>query len=360
MLHVLSKASQSVTSHQERHVPTQHALRGLLRVLYQFIQRLEVLLQRAHAAALACAAQLAHTFFMPLSMTAFSFAGRVYAIGLQILREGIGLYNLLQGELTALLPSGAIDGRETDVMPPSEVRCPLKKGEIVRIEAIYEEGRAPASNAPTQPPGLRVLGADLHAKHSPLDLVVEEDHGQVVSRDEVYAALGLSGTGVGADESFGGSRCDVARHASEEVAPLFEESQMRIEEELVAPSPVEIAVPALVEEKETANERMAKRRRGDANDIMEKKTQAAPVSAHAVRDAVQFVRIGATRPRPDADPGPRPDADPGPRPDADPGPRPDARPLITRLEEEKKRKRKKKKKPSETAAKKPSPWDDLF
>jgi hypothetical protein len=220
-LHVLERASQPVTTHQERRVPSERACRALATVLHALLRQLDTLLERAFAAAQACSAQLAHTFFMPLSLSGLSLAGRVYAIGVQLLREGVALYNLVRGELMEMLPAGGRaqadgEGGVTAVaIPPAELRCRMKEGALVRLEVISE--RSHVGLLPPPPPvpaGLQVLGADVGAARVAEGLLVEEDHGQVVSRDEVYAALGL-GASTGAID----------------IAPIFEESAVCIEED---------------------------------------------------------------------------------------------------------------------------------
>ena len=200
-LHALERASQPVTTHQERRVPSRRACHVLTTALYQHLCRLETLLERAYAAAQACSAQLAHTFFMPLSLSGLSLAGRVYAIGVQLLREGVGLYNLVRGEVMDMLPSsglgvGGEGGARADPArpaPPTELRCRITEGEVVRMEAVrghgvgssglsfglseLSSGLSGLSAPPSPPAGLQVLGSDAGASLVPAGLVVEEDHG---------------------------------------------------------------------------------------------------------------------------------------------------------------------------------------
>ena len=202
---------------------------------------------------------------------------------------------------------------------PGALRCRVKRGEVVRLEVVEVERGARRGG---QPVGLRVLGGNGGAHDQQADdrgLVVQEDHGQVVSRDEVYAALGLAG-GAG---------------VVEEVAPVFEESAVRIEG----------VVEGVVEGGDRKRKQV-----DDANETVEAVMDPGAVKrkkgrneGHVVAgvapsaDAVQFVRIGAP-------------------PTADRA-KAEVKPLITRLEEEKKRKRKKKKAGGGGGK---SPWDDLF
>ena len=351
-LHVLERASQPVTTHQERRVPSERACRALATVLHALLRQLDTLLERAFAAAQACSAQLAHTFFMPLSLSGLSLAGRVYAIGVQLLREGVALYNLVRGELMDMLPAGGRaqadgEGGVTAVaIPPAELRCRMKEGALVRLEVISE--RSHVGLLPPPPPvpaGLQVLGADVGAARVAEGLLVEEDHGQVVSRDEVYAALGL-GASTGAID----------------IAPIFEESAVCIEEDCgTAGSERDGSDTKRPRAEEPKNVRkavevaMVEPQRGMASTTATATTATiATATAAATRTwkpdtghsppeepahpNVQFIRVGSTNPPPVV------------------------KPLITRLEEERKRKRKKKKKAvqGDDQGTKKSPWDDLF
>ena len=348
-LHALESASQPVMTHQERRVPSRCFCLAVTVVLYQRLRQLERLLERAYAAAQACSAQLAHTFFMPLSLSGLSLAGRVYAIGVQLLREGVALYNVVRGEVMDMLPtSGRLAGREeagADVaspVPPMELRCQMKEGELVRVVVITgghgsllytlsPPVSSPPVSSPPVPAGLQVLGSDVRATEPharvPAGLVVEEDHGQVVSRDEVYAALGLNmGTGANIHTS--------------DIAPIFEESAVRIEEGVGGAEKGSRAIkrPRVAEGKDgnkavAAGEPCPAKTTTTAT-ILTRGTGQVPAS----QPNVQFIRVGSNHPPPAV------------------------KPLITRLEEEKKRKRKKKKKvvQDDQGNKKPSPWDDLF
>ena len=363
-LHALESASQPVMTHQERRVPSRCFCLAVTVVLYQRLRQLERLLERAYAAAQACSAQLAHTFFMPLSLSGLSLAGRVYAIGVQLLREGVALYNVVRGEVMDMLPtSGRLAGREeagADVaspVPPMELRCQMKEGELVRVVVITgghgsllstlsppvssppvssppvssPPVSSPPVSSPPVPAGLQVLGSKVRATEPharvPAGLVVEEDHGQVVSRDEVYAALGLNmGTGANIHTS--------------DIAPIFEESAVRIEEGVGGAEKGSRAIkrPRVAEGKDgnkavAAGEPCPAKTTTTAT-ILTRGTGQVP----AAQPNVQFIRVGSNHPPPAV------------------------KPLITRLEEEKKRKRKKKKKvvQDDQGNKKPSPWDDLF
>ena len=348
-LHALESASQPVMTHQERQVPSRCFCLAVTVVLYQRLRQLERLLERAYAAAQACSAQLAHTFFMPLSLSGLSLAGRVYAIGVQLLREGVALYNVVRGEVMDMLPtSGRLAGHEeagADVaspVPPMELRCQMKEGELVRVVVITgghgsllstlsPPVSSPPVSSPPVPAGLQVLGSDVRATEPharvPAGLVVEEDHGQVVSRDEVYAALGLNmGTGANIHTS--------------DIAPIFEESAVRIEEGVGGAEKGSRAIkrPRVAEGKDgnkavAAGEPCPAKTTTTAT-ILTRGTGQVPAS----QPNVQFIRVGSNHPPPAV------------------------KPLITRLEEEKKRKRKKKKKvvQDDQGNKKPSPWDDLF
>ncbi len=189
---------------------------------------------------------------------------------------------------------------------------------------------------PPVPAGLQVLGSDVDANRVPSGLVVEEDHGQVVSRDEVYAALGL------------GASSDANLQVGD-IAPIFEESGVRIEEER-ATSGAEKDGPG------------TKRPR-----VEERKDERDAVAAVEPRRAIATTATAVTTSKPGTDPHP-------PVPPAQPNvqfirvgstnPPAVVKPLITRLEEEKKRKRKKKKNKAvqgdDQGKEKPSPWDDLF
>ena len=368
-LHALESASQPVMTHQERQVPSRCFCLAVTVVLYQRLRQLERLLERAYAAAQACSAQLAHTFFMPLSLSGLSLAGRVYAIGVQLLREGVALYNVVRGEVMDMLPtSGRLAGHEeagADVaspVPPMELRCQMKEGELVRVVVITgghgsllstlsppvssppvssppvssppvssPPVSSPPVSSPPVPAGLQVLGSDVRATEPharvPAGLVVEEDHGQVVSRDEVYAALGLNmDTGANIHTS--------------DIAPIFEESAVRIEEGVGGAEKGSRAIkrPRVAEGKDgnkavAAGEPCPAKTTTTAT-ILTRGTGQVPAS----QPNVQFIRVGSNHPPPAV------------------------KPLITRLEEEKKRKRKKKKKvvQDDQGNKKPSPWDDLF
>jgi hypothetical protein len=284
---------------------------------------------------------------MPLSLSGLSLAGRVYAIGVQLLREGVALYNLVRGELMEMLPAGGRaqadgEGGVTAVaIPPAELRCRMKEGALVRLEVISE--RSHVGLLPPPPPvpaGLQVLGADVGAARVAEGLLVEEDHGQVVSRDEVYAALGL-GASTGAID----------------IAPIFEESAVCIEEDrgtagserygsdtkrprAEEPKDVRKAVEvAMVEPQRgmTSTTATATTAAAAATRTWKPDTGRSPPEEPA-HPNVQFIRVGSTNPPPVV------------------------KPLITRLEEERKRKRKKKKKAvqGDDQGTKKSPWDDLF
>lgn len=345
-LHALERAAQPVTTHQERQVPTGEGRWALVAWLYGRLKELERLLARARAAAEACAAQLAHTHFMPLSLTGLALVARVYAAGVVLLREGVSLFNLLQEELVGLLPrvhpTADVSHLGNVVQTPRVLRCRVKQGELVRMEVV--EASDNSIHPQLQPEGLRVLGAD-EVRLQEQGLVVEEDHGQVVSRDEVYAALGIGG----------GNR------VLEEVVPMFEESTLRID--AVRVSTENTQTPEREKEREksevAATDETActvKRKRVELEAKGEKETIGIGVASKAESDvsAVQFVRINAPPPR--QPPTACPPVESG---DPEPKFKPKAKPLITRLEEEKKRKRKKK---TGGGSKGPSPsaWDDLF
>ena len=361
-LHVLEKASQPVTRHQERQVPTRRAGSEVASALYQLLQQLETVLERAHAAAQACSSQLAHTFFMPLSLTGLSLSGRVYAIGVQLLREGVDLFNLLQGELMGLLPRDhGVDNETISVptaAPPVELRCLVQQGKLVRL-TILAEAISDNELAIPVPEGLQALDPDKQGTQGPTTgLVVEEDHGQVVSRDEVYVAMGLSAH---------------AAQQTTDIVPIFEESGIRIDDVTVGVrgnGPTKRPRPA------RQNEVMEHDRKRESDISMEgqrgmattEAVQTAITSAISTKSSakpsvsvgtgVQFIRIGATKPT-----EPTESTQASARPvSAPPVPvlaptAPPVKPLITRLEEEKRRKRNKKKRNQGSAK---TPWDDLF
>ena len=363
-LHVLEKASQPVTMHQERQVPTRRAGSEVACALYQLLLQLETVLERAHAAAQACTSQLAHTFFMPLSLTGLSLSGRVYAIGVQLLREGVDLFNLLQGELMGLLPRDhGVDNETISVptaAPPVELRCLVQRGKLVRL-TILAEAISDNELAIPVPEGLQVLDPDKQGTRVPTTgLVVEEDHGQVVSRDEVYVAMGLS------------------THAAQQavdIVPVFEESGIRIDD-----VPVGARGDGPTKRPRTAgqNDLVEHDRKRESDISMEGEhgmtaeavetaitsaiaTKSGAKQSVSVATGVQFIRIGATNPTNPTKPTESTQASARPV-SAPPAPvlaptAPPVKPLITRLEEEKRRKRNKKKRNQSSAR---TPWDDLF
>ncbi|KAL4437263.1 hypothetical protein ABPG75_004402 [Micractinium tetrahymenae] len=87
----------------QRRVPSHQAASGVLRILGTACQLIEQLAPAVQRASLQLLAQLAHSFFMPLCLTALAALARIQVLAGQLLLDVVRAYNAL-AEVAALLP----------------------------------------------------------------------------------------------------------------------------------------------------------------------------------------------------------------------------------------------------------------
>jgi hypothetical protein len=184
----LAPAAAPTAAPHHRRVPRAAAAAFVRRRLLGACRAAEALLPAVHAAAAQLTAQIAQSFFLPLSLTCLAAVARVAALAAQLLVDAAALYGVV-AELQALLPGAGepleLPGAEA---LPAALRCAWADG-LPRLEASPAD-----ADAPPPPPGLSVLGAAAPGGAAPARrrgaaaLAVVEDRGVAVSREQFAAA----------------------------------------------------------------------------------------------------------------------------------------------------------------------------
>jgi hypothetical protein len=186
----LAPAAAPTAAPHHRHVPRAAAAAFVRRRLLGACRAAEALLPAAHVAAAQLTAQIAQSFFLPLSLTCLAAVARVAALAAQLLVDAAALYSVV-AELQALLPGAGVPlelpGAEA---LPAALRCAWAGG-LARLEASPPDA---AAAPPPPPPGLSVLGAAAPLpgaaarRRGGAALAVVEDRGVAVSREEFATA----------------------------------------------------------------------------------------------------------------------------------------------------------------------------
>ncbi|PSC73627.1 hypothetical protein C2E20_3076 [Micractinium conductrix] len=90
---------------EQRRVPSHGGATCVLRTLQAACQLVEQLGPAVHAASAQLLAQLAHSFFMPLCLTALAALARIQVLAGQLMLDAVRAYNVL-ADAAALLPPG--------------------------------------------------------------------------------------------------------------------------------------------------------------------------------------------------------------------------------------------------------------
>jgi hypothetical protein len=201
----LRTASKPSSSEHERVVPLAESGLSMLEIALKNCQIAEKLSKACYLAAKSCSGQLAHSFFMPLSIMCLAVVSRMQVLAAQILVKCSREYNSLV-ELIEYLPwSGEVANIECSL--PRMVHCRIEKGMIPVMRQIKQvdqeswwkecsEQRADGLPHGCQAiPGLQPLQDKRSFPHSQEDvdfsskLNVMEDRGQPISREEMLGMV---------------------------------------------------------------------------------------------------------------------------------------------------------------------------
>ena len=179
ILYVLRNACRSVSSLHERRVPTVGWGMGVLRSLLDQIVLAECIIKACYEAARQCTIQLAQSFFMPLSVACLAVASRM-----QVLTTGF-LQNMCKDytsfvEIACALPSVEENGMDL----PEHIFCSVLRGKMPMVRMDARKDLLSKRNL------LGIYRTDGARDRQSNDYCsVVEDHGQPVSREEVYGAM---------------------------------------------------------------------------------------------------------------------------------------------------------------------------
>lgn len=190
---VLKNACRSVSSLHERRVPTVAWGADILADLFDQIRLAKKIIVACYEASRQCAAQLAHSFFMPLSVACLAVSSRIQTLMTSFLQKACRDYTTFV-EIVQILPmvvSKESSYKNGVLELPGQMFCSIAHGKIPSFKMDME---STVDSMLTHQDGRDLLGMyplEDSAKTAEIKdcCVVVEDHGEPVSREEVYAAM---------------------------------------------------------------------------------------------------------------------------------------------------------------------------
>lgn len=263
---VLRNACRSVSSLHERRVPSVEWGMVILRTLIDQINMAERLIKACYEAAVQCSAQLAHSFFMPLSMACLAVVSRLQILFVSFLQQICKDYTTF-AEISQILPEG---GQMMDPWElPEHVFCSVLHGKIPMVKM---DGTLVGLLTGKDMLGLYRIDRMKEGQRIDDCCLVVEDHGQPVSREEICAAMH-----------------DANHPVGHEMLPAFDtsnalvlESDRKLESVGYKKNDVGMDAPGSMESQEGPG---CKVRITESVPVLEKRTTA-------------FIRVGETLPRP--------------------------------------------------------------
>lgn len=194
MFSVLRNASKPVSSLHERNVPSLEWGLRIARDMFDQIHLVEALIHACYEAARQCSIQLALSFFMPLSVACMAITARIQTLMTRFLQNACRDYTTFV-EIVKILPS--IENpcnrpltRDGSSALPEYLHCVIQHGHVPCLKKIDSDGSIDSKFSSKDVRDLFGIYPTI-SEYSQVNetCLVVEDHGQPVSREEVYATM---------------------------------------------------------------------------------------------------------------------------------------------------------------------------